>query len=42
MKKICPVCRKVLPFDAYLVGKMWNEGEKTRVHVEGCSLCLRM
>ncbi|MBN2532281.1 MAG: hypothetical protein JXB88_05290 [Spirochaetales bacterium] len=41
-KKECPVCKKVLPQNGYLIGKMWDpETGKTRVHISCCSICRR-
>ena len=39
--RFCPVCKKRMPGDAYLVGKMWiKESGKRHLHVTGCTVCL--
>jgi hypothetical protein len=36
----CPSCKRVLPEDAYLAGRMWTDKGIIKVHVSGCTLCL--
>jgi hypothetical protein len=36
----CPSCKRVMPEEAYLAGKMWADRGITRVRVSGCTLCL--
>lgn len=40
-KRGCPVCRRILPLNGYLIGKMWVEEGRTRVHISCCSICGR-
>ncbi len=36
----CPQCKRELPMDGYLVGKMWKKDNgKIHVQVSGCVLC---
>jgi hypothetical protein len=40
-KRKCPVCKQNLPRDGYLIGRMWVQDGKTRVHISWCSNCRR-
>ena len=40
-RRVCPVCRNIVPPDGYVVGKMFTQGERTRLHVVGCTDCIR-
>ncbi len=42
LKRICPVCGKVLPLDGYLIGKMWIRNGKNHLHINGCTRCLKV
>jgi len=36
----CPVCKKVMPPDGYLTGRMWKTRKgKMHLHVSGCTEC---
>ncbi len=37
--RICPICKKKIPPDGYLMGKMWNENDKQRLHIVSCTEC---
>lgn len=39
VKRICPVCKNELGGKGYVLGKMWEEGKKLRLHIIGCSVC---
>ncbi len=39
-KRICPVCKKELPPDGYVIGRYFvRPGKKRHLHVLGCTLC---
>ena len=38
-QRVCPVCRKTLPRDGFVIGKMWKKEGKSRLHISGCTLC---
>jgi len=41
-RRTCPVCRKVMPPDGYLTGRMWKTKKgNMHLHVSGCTLCRR-
>jgi hypothetical protein len=35
----CPVCRRQIPEDGFVVGRMWEKYNKTRLHISGCTEC---
>lgn len=35
--RICPVCKKPVPDDGYVIGRMFKEGR--HLHVLGCTAC---
>ncbi len=37
--RICPVCKKKLPADGYVVGRYFIRPGKKHLHVLGCTLC---
>ena len=37
----CPICKKKLPPQEYLIGTMWKQDVKIRVHISCCSICGR-
>ncbi|TVR59358.1 MAG: hypothetical protein EA426_07455 [Spirochaetaceae bacterium] len=37
--RICPVCRKTVPDDGYIVARMFNREKRKHVHVLGCTEC---
>jgi len=39
VKRICPVCKKEIPNNGYLIGRMWNRRGKIHLHIQGCTLC---
>lgn len=40
--KTCPVCRKPMGADEYLIGRMWvRKNGKKHLHVAGCMRCAR-
>ena len=41
LKRVCPVCHRILRGSDFLLGRMWEEG-RTRVHVIGCSRCRKV
>jgi len=39
-KRICPVCKKNMPKDGYLIGRMWiKKNGKKHLHIQGCTVC---
>ena len=38
-KRVCPVCRRKLSVDDYLLGWKGRDGEKSTVRITGCSRC---
>jgi len=40
-KRKCPVCKRTLGYNDYLIGKMWGQEKKIRVHILCCSICGR-
>lgn len=38
-KRICPVCRKEVPRDGYLIARMFERPDRKHVHVLGCTGC---
>jgi len=39
-KKICPVCRKPMSSDEYLIGRMWlKKNGRKHLHMSGCVRC---
>jgi hypothetical protein len=41
--KTCPVCKKPVPADGYLIGRMWiRKNGKKHLHIAGCTRCARM
>lgn len=42
LERRCPVCGKGLSEKGYIKGKMWMEGDKRRVHISGCTECLKI
>ncbi|MBN1696859.1 MAG: hypothetical protein JW881_05040 [Spirochaetales bacterium] len=42
VKKKCPVCKRQIHAGAYLIGRMWRREGKNRVHIEGCTVCLKI
>jgi len=40
-KRKCPVCKKSLKCNEYLIGDMWKKDNgKNRLHVKGCVKCI--
>ena len=40
IQRICPVCRKAVPQEGYLIARMFDRpGHKHHVHILGCTLC---
>lgn len=39
IKRICPVCKNELRNKDYILAKMWEEENKLRLHIMGCSIC---
>ena len=41
--RVCPVCRRVVPVDGYLIARMFERSDRKRkhVHVLGCTGCRR-
>lgn len=37
----CPICKKYIPDKGYLMGKMWTEKGKRRLHIIACTECGR-
>ena len=36
----CPICKKAMPDDGYLMGRMWKrKNGKLHLHVSGCTVC---
>ena len=41
--RVCPVCRRTVPADGYLIARMFERSDRERkhVHVLGCTACRR-
>ena len=39
LKRICPVCKKELSVQGFLVGRMWDRKGKKHLHISGCTEC---
>ncbi|MCU0821983.1 MAG: hypothetical protein MUC95_05855 [Spirochaetes bacterium] len=39
VERKCPICKKRLPDKGYLMGKMWTEKGKRRLHIIACTEC---
>ena len=40
IKRVCPVCKKTLPSEGYLIARMFDRpGNKHHVHIIGCTGC---
>lgn len=37
--RYCPVCKKSIPTEGYVIGRMFENGNKRHLHVLGCTLC---
>jgi RNA polymerase subunit RPABC4/transcription elongation factor Spt4 len=37
--RICPVCKKKLPKDGFVIGRYFIKPHKKHLHVLGCTLC---
>ncbi|MCL1817826.1 MAG: hypothetical protein FWG35_02765 [Spirochaetaceae bacterium] len=39
--RVCPVCRRIIPADGYLIARMFERSDRERkhVHVLGCTAC---
>ena len=35
----CPVCKRRIPDGGFVVGRMWEKYNKTRLHISGCTEC---
>ena len=41
--KTCPVCKKPMSAEEYLIGRMWvRKNGKKHLHIAGCTRCARM
>jgi len=40
--RICPVCKKILPADGYVIGRYFVRPGKRHLHVLGCTLCRKI
>jgi len=40
-KRICPVCKKMVPLEGDVVARVFDKQERRHVHVLGCSRCYR-
>jgi len=38
-RRRCPVCRRNLPATGFVVGRMWEKNNRTRLHISGCTEC---
>lgn len=38
-KRICPVCKKTVPENGYIIGRYFVKPNKRHLHVLGCTLC---
>jgi len=38
-KRICPVCKKVIPPSGFAIGLMWEKQGKLHLHLTGCTVC---
>jgi len=38
-RRECPVCRKTVPDDGYVIARMFDKPGKKHVHVLGCTVC---
>lgn len=38
-KRICPVCKKIIPDNGYVVGRFFVKPNKRHLHILGCTLC---
>jgi hypothetical protein len=39
VRRRCPVCKKDIPADGFVVGRMWEKPGKTHLHITGCTEC---
>ena len=39
IRRRCPVCRREIPLDGFVVGRMWSKIDKTHLHITGCTEC---
>ena len=39
--RLCPVCRKKVPDDGYVIARMFDKPGRKHVHVLGCTACRR-
>ncbi len=39
--RTCPVCRKKMPSDSFLIARVFEKPGKTHVHVLGCTECYK-
>ena len=37
--RICPVCKKKIPADGFVIGRYFIRPDKKHLHVLGCTLC---
>jgi hypothetical protein len=38
-RRVCPVCRKEIPADGYVIARMFEKPGRKHVHVLGCTVC---
>jgi hypothetical protein len=38
----CPVCKKIVPDDGYVIARMFDKPDRKHVHVLGCTHCRRL
>jgi len=41
IKRICPVCKKEVPKDGYVIARVFIKPNKKHVHVLGCTACYK-
>ncbi len=39
--RFCPVCKKKVKTDGYVVGRMFLKPEKSHLHINGCTDCMK-
>jgi hypothetical protein len=40
-KRLCPVCKQMVPLDGNVIARVFEKPERRHVHVLGCSSCYR-
>ncbi len=38
-RRVCPICRKELPADGFIIGRMWNSEGKQHLRITACTAC---